>query len=163
VTVDGDKLWDLLRSLDDPEHLQFPADYDHRETRGRFDQLVDRLDGAFSCACKADRHVEDASFHGRVEIPSAATATGSQLVIVVSNFGGLAVVAIDNPGSWNQHEFAELLHPVDADRIYTALNDLGYTIVPEQPLWHPYDGNSALQNYYRDHSATWWTRFFDYL
>jgi hypothetical protein len=105
VTVESDKLWDLLPSLDDPEHLQFPAGFNRDETRNRFGQLVDRLDTAFSCACEAERHVEDASYHGRVEIPAAATATGIRLVIVVSNFGGLAVVAADHPGAWTQEEF----------------------------------------------------------
>jgi hypothetical protein len=61
VTVEGDRLWDLLRSLDDPEHLEFPADFNRDETKNRFDQLVDRLNTAFSCACKADSHVQDAS------------------------------------------------------------------------------------------------------
>jgi hypothetical protein len=57
-------------------------------------------------------------------------------VIVVSNFGGLAVVAADNPGAWSQEEFEELLHPDDATRIYAALSELGYTVVQEEPLWH---------------------------
>ena len=78
-------MWDLLRSLDDPEHLEVPAGYDHDKTRNRFDQMVDRLDSAFSCACQADGYVEDTSYHGRVEILVAATATGSRLVIVVNN------------------------------------------------------------------------------
>lgn len=93
VTVDGDKLRALLRSLDNPEHLEFPAGYDEAGAMGRLDEPVEQLDAAFSCACQADRHVEDASYHGRIEIPAAATATRSRLVIVVSNFGGLAVVA----------------------------------------------------------------------
>ena len=43
---------------------------------------------------------------------------------------------------WTQEEFTELLHPDDAERIYTALDDLGYTVVPEEPLWQPYDGTA---------------------
>jgi hypothetical protein len=77
----------LSRSLDGPKHLEFPAGYDHDETRNRFD----RLDTAFSRASETDRHVEDASYRGSIKIPAAATATGSPLVIAVSNFGGLAV------------------------------------------------------------------------
>jgi hypothetical protein len=163
VIVEGDRLWDLLRSLDDPEHLDFPAGFNRDETGDRFGQLVDRLDTAFSCACEADGHVQDASYHGRIEIPAAATATGTRLVIVVSNFGGLAVVAADNPGVWTQEEFTELLHPDDAQRIYTALDDLGYTVVPEEPLWQTYDGNGPLPLSYHTHLPTWWIRFFDYL
>jgi hypothetical protein len=164
VTVEGNWLWELLRSLDDPEHLEFPAGYDHRQDRNRFNQLVDRLDAAFSCACRAERHVEDASCHGSIEIPAEATATGERLVIVVSNFGGLAVVAIENPGLYTQAEFAELLHPDDAERVRAALGGLGYTIVPEEPLWQPYDGNGPFQQFYpAENPPTWWVRFFDYL
>jgi hypothetical protein len=87
-----------------------------------------------------------------------------RLVIVVSNFGGLAVVAAENPGVWTQEEFTELLHPDDAQRIYTALDDLGYTVVPEEPLWEEYDGKAGLRRYPSDGSPpTWWIRFFDYL
>jgi hypothetical protein len=168
VTVEGDRLWDLLRSLDDPEHLEFPADFNRDETRNRFGQLVDRLNTAFSCAREADSHVQDASYHNRVEIPAAATATGRRLVIVVSNFGGLAVVVADNSRAWTQEEFTERLHPDDAQRIYTALDDLGYTVVPEEPLWEEYDGD-AFRRYYLvqrveiQYRPTWWIRFFDYL
>jgi hypothetical protein len=52
-------------------------------------------------------------------------------VIIVSNFGDLAVAAIDNPGVWTQEEFTESLDPGDAERIYTTLEDFGYTVVPE--------------------------------
>lgn len=84
-------------------------------------------------------------------------------MIVVNNFGGLAVVTVDNPGAWTQKEFTELLHPDDAERIYAALDDLGYTVVPEEPLWRPYDGDGPLRLFYPGHPPTWWIRFFDYL
>lgn len=127
------------------------------------ESVVHRLDAVFSSAREADRKVDDASYQGHIEIPAEATAAESRLVIVVSNFGRLVVVAVDNPGAWSQDEFAELLHPGDAERVYAALEDLGYTAVPEEPLWQPYDGNSPIQPSYPARPATWWTRFFDYL
>lgn len=163
MVVEGERLWDLLRSLDDADHLEFPADFDFVRTRSRFDQLAARLDTAFNCTSQVDRHVEDASYHARIEIPSAATATRLVIVIVVSNFGNLAVVAVDNPGVWTQEEFTELLHRDDAERIYAALDDLDYIVVPEEPLWNDYDGNSNLRQLSPDHRATWWIRYFDYL
>jgi hypothetical protein len=84
-------------------------------------------------------------------------------VIVVSNFGGLAVVAAGNPGVWTQEEFTGRLHPDEAQRIYTGLDDLGYTVVPEEPLWRPYDGDGPLRLCYPEYPPTWWIRFFDYL
>ncbi|UAL29579.1 hypothetical protein K8W59_17820 [Nocardioides rotundus] len=163
MRVEGDQMWILLRSLDDPDHLEWPADYDHAAKRRLFDDLVDRLDAEFSCRCEADRHVEDASLHARLDIPAAATDSGERLVISVSNFGRLATVSVTNPGVWSEAEFEELLAPGDASRIYTVLDALGFHVVPEEPLWSDYDGPSALPGIDARYRPTWWTRFFDYL
>jgi hypothetical protein len=102
----------------------------------------------------------------RVEIPAAVTATGRRLFIVVSTFGDLAAVMADNSWRQTQEEFTRQLHPDDAQRIYTALADLGYTVVPEDPLrGAEYDGyafgsDPGIQIQYR---PTWWDRFFGYV
>jgi hypothetical protein len=67
---DDAQLWQLLRSLDDPDHLEFPANYDHHRARARFNALVERLDRDFNCHTDVDRHAQDASFHGRIDIPA---------------------------------------------------------------------------------------------
>lgn len=146
----------------DPDHLEFPAEYHHRRARARFDQLAQRLDADFGCRCVVDRHVEDASLHGRIEIPAAHTASRHQLVVFISNFGGLAVVAVDRAGAWTDIETADVLHPDDADRIAAALDDLEYTRIPEEPLWRRYDG-TWNPDAFRPSAATWWIRYFDYL
>ena len=163
MRIDGDQMWALLKSLDDPEHLEFPADYSDRDTRSRFDQLVARLNTDFSCWCDADRNVQDASLHARVDVPAEATATGEPLIINVSNFGNLAVIAVNNPGVWTRDEFEELLAPHDAERVYEALDALGYAVIPEEPLWSDYQGPSRLTDLDAAYGTTWWTRFFDYL
>ncbi len=161
---DDAQLWQLLRSLDDPDHLEAPPNYHHRRVRDQFDQLARRIDADFDGHGSVDRHVQDASFHGRIEIPATATATGHKLVITISNFGGLAVLSIDNPGVWTDAETAELLHPDDARRISDTLTDLGYTLIPEEPLWETYDGVSDLARYCPDDGPpSWWIRYFDYL
>ncbi|MEU9829333.1 hypothetical protein [Micromonospora chersina] len=162
MPADDTQLWQLLHSLDDPNHLEFPANYDHRRARARFNQLAQRLDRDFNCQTDVDQHVQDASFHGRIEIPAAATATSHPLVIIISNFGDLAVLAVDNPGVWTDKEAAQLLHPDDETRIRQALDDLDYTLIPEEPLWQPYDGtwDPAI---FGPGDATWWVRYFDYL
>jgi len=152
------QLWDLLHALDDPDNLEFPAGYDHRRTRGRFEQLAQRLNADFDCRCQVDRDVQDASLHARMDIPAPATATGRPLVVNVSNFGVLAVLSVDNPGAWTDAETATLLHPDDAHRVHTALTDLGYTLIPEDPLCEPYDGVCDPGIF-----ATWWIRYFDYI
>lgn len=126
-------MWVLLRSLDDPDHIEFPSDYDHKATRQLFDELVTRLDAAFACRTDVDRHVEDASLHASVRLPAAATATGEVLVVCVSNFGTLATVAVTNPGAYSQDEFEARLVARDATRIYAALDSLGYRVAPEAP------------------------------
>ena len=81
----------------------------------------------------------------------------------MSSFGGLAVVVADNSWRQTQEEFTRQLHPDDAQRIYTALDDLGYTVVPEDPLrGEDYDGyafgsDPRIQIQYW---PTWWDRFF---
>jgi hypothetical protein len=159
--MDGDSMWALLRSLDDPQNLEHPAGYDHVATRRRFDQLVSQLEKDFSCRCNTDRDIEDASLHARLNVPSEVTDTGDDIVVCVSNFGDLAAIAVTNPGVWSHSEFETILAPRDADRLYGALDALGYTVVPEDALWADYDGPSAIAVDLRI-ASTWWTRFFDY-
>jgi hypothetical protein len=162
MALDDARQRHLLHALDDPDHLEFPAGYDHERARAQVERLAQRLDADFSCQCRVDRHVQDASLHGRVDIPAAATATGRPLVVLVSNFGGLAVLAVDNPGVWTDAEAGRLLHPDDAHRVHTVLADLGYTVISEEPLWEPYDGvcDPAI---FSPSKPTWWLRYFDYL
>jgi hypothetical protein len=72
------------------------------------------------------------------------------------------VLSVENPGVWSDAEAADLLHPDDAHRIHAALADLGYTLIPEEPLWQPYDGVCDPE-IFAPSDATWWIRYFDYL
>ncbi|MFI7019484.1 hypothetical protein [Streptomyces sp. NPDC050164] len=69
-----DRLRELLRELDDPEHLELPRDHDLPAARERFDQLAAALERRFGSSVTAGR-AQDASFHGFVTVP--ATATGA--------------------------------------------------------------------------------------
>lgn len=161
--VTGPRLWSLLAELDDPDYLEFPRGFDFQATREHFDRLVERLQEDFGGECVADRHVEDATLHARIDVPARLTATGRDLVVSVSNFGNLAVMALDNPGAWSQEEFEQMAAALDVDGIATALDDLGYILLAEEPLWSDYTGPSALTQVDARHGATWWTRYFDYL
>lgn len=162
VPLDAAQLSQLLHALDDPNGLEFPAGYGRRRTRGRFEQLVRRLNADFECECHVDRDVQDASLHGRVDVPAAATATGRPLIVSISNFGDLAVLSVDNPGVWTDAEAANLLQSRDADRVWAALADLGYTLIPEEPLWERYNG-AWDPSVFGPSEASWWIRYFDYL
>lgn len=159
MLADETQTWQLLRAYDDPDHLEFPADYRHDRVSARFNQLAERLDVAFGGQCLTDTG-QDASFHGRIAIPILASATGRQLTVVISNFGDMAFLALDNPGEWDDAETAELLHPDDVNRIHRALDELGYTLIRADPLCQPYDGTVT---YLREHAAEWWDRYFSYL
>jgi len=154
------QLWHLLHALDDPDHVEIPDGYDHRRTRDRFERLAQRLDTDFGCQCNVDRDVQDASLHGRIDIPASATATSRPLVVSVSNFGSLAVLSVDNPGVWTDTE--ALLYADDAHRVQAALSDLGYTLIPEELLWEPCDG-VCDPGIFAPSEATWWIRYFDYV
>ena len=161
VRLTGDALWRRLRELDDPDHLERPADFDRAATAERFEMLVERLERVFRCRCTADPDEQDASFWGTVRVPAEATRTGAQLVVCVSNFGSLVTVSVENPGAYDAEETAVLLDPEDEARVEGALDHLGYVVVPEQELWRDYDGPSEFI-VGAGHGGTWWTRFFDW-
>jgi hypothetical protein len=156
----------LLHRLDDPELMEHPPGYDHAATRALFEQLVARLDADFDTRCTADRQVQDASLHARVEVPAETTACGERIVISVSNFGSMAVVAAENPGVYfdtDEAVKAGALDVTDLRRVERALTDLGYVPIPERLLTRPYDGLSPLATYRPGERVDWWIRYFDYI
>lgn len=161
MKVDAKTLRRMLRELDDPDHVEGPADYTS-EDFARFERLAHRLEATFGSGCRVDRNVQDASFRGRIDLSAEVTASGRPLVLVVSNFGSMAVLAVDNPGAWSQTEFQALIHPHDMATIEAGLDEFGFVLVPEDPLWDPYDGVVATA-VFGEGRATWWTRFFDYI
>jgi hypothetical protein len=161
MPIDGQDLRGLLRSLDDPTSLEHPRGFDAAGAKNQLRRLAERLTADFGSVCPCDDQVEDASFCGRVEIPASATTTGERLVIVVSNFGRLAVLTVENPGVWTDAEAAGRLDPHDANRVDVALAGLEYVQIAEDPLWEAYEGAAPLRG--SGVSPTWWDRFFDYL
>ena len=85
MPLDDQHIWALLRDLDDPDHMEFPQNYDYAATRARFDQLAARLDQRFRCTCTVDRGVQDASHHGTIVIPITATASDVAALAAWSN------------------------------------------------------------------------------
>ncbi|GAA2856422.1 hypothetical protein [Paenarthrobacter ilicis] len=162
MRIDSGDLWALLHQLDDPAHVEMPQGFDWEAARRQFDGLVFRLNAAFGSACGADRSVQDATYHAQVIVPAAATATGRNLVVRVSNFGGLAVLTLENPGAYDQEEFDALVHESDIARISKSLDAENYILIPEEPLWRPYDG-CVPARVFLPSEPSWWLRYFDYL
>jgi hypothetical protein len=161
-----DMLWARLRELDDPTHMERPADFNEDAADNRFAVLFGLVDAAFECRCTTDAgaRIQDASFYGDITVPAEATDTGRDLFIRVSNFGPMATFGswrMEGDGSWRM-EVDEPFAPLarrDADRIETALAGAGYIIVSRAVLTRTYDGRAAPWGAVE----TWWDRFFAYL
>ena len=162
-----DDLRAALHRFDEAGGLERPTGYDHAAVRTAFNALVARLDTEFETTCRADREIEDASLHGRIEIPVEALDGPAQLVVSVSNFGSMAVVSAENPGAYL--DLTEALTDGAVDRqdlhaLQRILAELGYLEIPEELLTRPYDGIGELAAHYPpDAPPDWWIRFFDYL
>ncbi|MFD4656347.1 hypothetical protein ACFWP2_12040 [Kitasatospora sp. NPDC058444] len=89
MTESGADLLALLRDLDDPQWLEWPAGYDRNAVAARFGELVVRLESDFTVRCGAERDTQDSSEYGRVVVPAEATACGTRIVVCVSKFGFL--------------------------------------------------------------------------
>lgn len=162
---DEQELRDLLHQYDEAGGLERPPFYNHRKTRAAFNALVDRLDADFATSCRADRDVQDASLHGRIEIPVQAVGGAAQIVVSVSNFGSMAVISAESPGAYLDLTEAladDAITGPDLKTVRRALDELGYRVIPEELLTRPYDGISEL-GYPPDRQPDWWIRFFDYL
>jgi hypothetical protein len=97
-------------------------------------------------------------------IPAGSTDTGADIAVRVSNFGNLAVYAIERLGAHTDAEREALMSEGDRDRVETALVGSGYVVLPEDVLWRPYDGsNEALRRFYDERHPSWFIRFFDYI
>ena len=153
----------LLKELDDPTHLEFPADYNRDEVERSFNELVGLLEASFGTPCRVDAGVlvQDASFFGQIVVPAAETRSGGDLFVRVSNFGKLVVFGLTAPGAYSVDELGLLLSTGDRELIERALVAGGFVAVAEDLLWERYDG--TVQWLIEDTRPTWFTRFFDYL
>ncbi|MBD0670263.1 hypothetical protein [Streptomyces sp. CBMA156] len=161
MTANRADLLTVLRELDDPEWLEWPADYDRGATAVLFRGLVARLEADFSTGCGAEQDTQDSSEFGRVTVPAEATACGTRIVVCVSKFGSLALVCADNPGAFLGTEEARAEGELDAADLATvcrALVGLGYTVVPEELLEEDYAGPSRPPRHVE--RPTWWHRFY---
>ncbi|WP_243710577.1 hypothetical protein [Micromonospora sp. KC213] len=93
-------LMELLHRLDDPEWPEAPADYNAADAAASFSRLAVQVGSRFSTPCEIDRDIQDSAQYGRIEVPGGATVCGTRIVVLVSKFKPLAMVAADNPGAF---------------------------------------------------------------
>jgi hypothetical protein len=168
MTLSVEEALELLRRFDDPRFAERPEGFDERAAAARFTELLARLNQTFNreVASESWPGVQDASYYGQARIPAGSTETGADIQLCVSNFGNLAVYALEGLGEYSDAERELLMSERDSDRVETALADSGYVALPEDLLWEPYDGaNRWLRDFYARQAArlTWFIRFFNYI
>jgi hypothetical protein len=168
MTLSVEEALELLRRFDDPRFTERPEGFDERAAATRFLDLLARLNQTFNCEVASESWpiVQDCSFYGQARIPASSTETGADIALRVSNFGNLAVYALELLGAYDDAERELLMTERDRDLVETDLADSGYVALPEDVLWEPYDGaNQSLRDFYarQPDQATWFIRFFDFI
>lgn len=167
MTKDEADLMVLLRRLDDPEWLEWPPDYSNSKAAASLKHLVSDLESAFGTECPAEGNTQDSSEYGRLEIPATATVCGTRIIVCLSKFEPLAMIAAENPGAYLGLDEAQALGDLDGrDRasVQRVVQDAGYVVVPEELLSRRYDGQSLtlLSSREAHRQPSWWDRFFGY-
>ncbi|WP_050374722.1 hypothetical protein [Streptomyces acidiscabies] len=158
------QLWTLLRELDDPTHLELPADHDLPAARHRFERLSAALAERFGPAVVTGLG-QDASYHGVVSAPG----TDRPLWVLMSNFGPFVTAGTGRdrgvPGC------AQGLSETFVTWLDVLCTELGCVYVPVELLLEPYDGPSPLEDGSlpgetpdgEDPPLAWWDRYFQYM
>ncbi|MEU8184819.1 hypothetical protein AB0B85_08535 [Micromonospora sp. NPDC049044] len=152
----------VLRRLDDPRWLEFPADYGSAALAASCRTLVADLDSRFATSCPIERDIQDSAQYGRIEVPGPATVCGTRIVVLVSKFTPLAMVAADNPGAFLGTDEACAEGELDAgdlEKVEQALVGSGHLVIPEELLMTRYDGVAHLR-FCGSGGPYWWDRFF---
>jgi hypothetical protein len=79
-----------------------PPSFDEQLVAAGFQGLVGCISEAFGCTPNIDAgsSVQDATFYGQLIIPGRSTDTGADVAVRVSNFGHLAVYALERLRVW---------------------------------------------------------------
>lgn len=155
-------LLEFLQRLDSAEWLEFPSDYNRAEAADVFDRLASRICSEFSSRCEVDQEIQDSAQYGRLEVAAESTVCGTRIVVLVSKFKPLAMIAADNPGAFLGTEDATAEGELDAgdlEKVERALVELGFVAVPEELLARRYDGVARLR-FHGSGPPSWWDRFF---
>jgi hypothetical protein len=116
--------------------------FNYAAEQRRFQSLVAELEQRFGCTCEAEagRQVQDASYLGQLVVPASATANGVAIFVRVSNFGGLALLGAEGPGSCDDAETLYLIAETDRRVVLEVLAALNYVPLREDVLSAEYDG-----------------------
>ena len=133
---------DILRSQDDPNHVEWPECFNWLEAGEKAAQFAMRLSDVLGSPVEVETgdKVQDANFHTQLWVPTAGG-----IEVRFSNFGDLVSV---RPVEHLPNKFLA--------RIVALLSDAGYVYIPADVLERRYDGPIP-------HIDSWYHRFFDWL
>ena len=132
----------MFESLDDPNNIEYPKNFDYVEETGRFTAFVKDLEEATGKKLEKESgvYIQDASFHSQARIGEAW--------LRFSNFGSMIALFPENAVS------AEVLCTIK------ELGTLhGFVVIPEKYMEIEYSGAASSCSGIRD----WGIRFFDWL
>ncbi|MGF6888283.1 hypothetical protein ABIA39_003080 [Nocardia sp. GAS34] len=157
------KLMEILRGLDDPEAPEWPVGYNDAELAASVGRPAAHLGSVFSTHCAIEPD-QDSAEYCRVVVPGPATVCGTRIVVLVSNFSPLVMVAVENPGAFLGIDDARAEGGLDAgdlDTVQRVLAESGWVVIPEELLAHRYDG-PTLMPFSGSAEPSWWDRFFGF-
>ncbi|MEV7616161.1 hypothetical protein [Streptomyces sp. NPDC089799] len=152
---------EMLHRLDDPERPEAPANYNAADAAASFSRLTVQVGSRFSMPCEIDQDIHDSAQYGRIEVPGEATVCGTRIVVLVSKFKPLAMVAADNPGAFLGTDEARTEGELDAsdlEKVEQVISESGYVTIPEELLTSRYDGSTL--RFHGSGEPSWWDRFF---
>ncbi|MGW0863931.1 hypothetical protein [Streptomyces sp. NPDC002611] len=138
-----DRLRELMRELDDPEHLELPRGHDLPAARKRFGLLTAALEQRFGPSVTAGL-AQDASFHGHVSVRPPAAGIDRLLWVMMSNFGPFVTAGTGR--RWGLPGCEEGLSDEFVTWLDELCTELGCVYVPIELLMELYDGPSPLED-----------------
>ena len=149
--MDRAEYLNLLASLDDGSHWEFPEGFAYYAAERKFLALIKDIELALGESCTIEYHsaIQDASFHAQLVVPKSCLLEDYVTKLRVSNFGSLATL----------YDADDVVKPGCADKIKDALKQHEYVYIPSWILREPYLPHEGLVGGIRD----WGVRYFDWL
>ncbi len=142
----------LLERYDEPGSYEFHSEFDYPEMEARAGEVARRLEASGArLTFEGALYNQDASFSIAILLHDYERAEDRLThcpTLRFSNFGNLVSI------TWS-----ERLPVPDLESIVQALEDCGFTFVPEKALSGPYDGVMTDRKLF----DSWWTRYFDWI
>ena len=152
--MEREQYLELLNKIDDPLYGEWPGGWNktfYDAAEAKFLKLAEEIQQALGerCAIEYGNLIQDASFHGQLDVPESCLTQQYVVSLRVSNFGSLATL----------YDADDVLKAECLNKIKSAVKRNGYTYLPSWVLREAYpvrnEGITGMHN--------WGHRYFDYL